>query len=62
LLAGRSPPLKQAKNNNQDKIAVAAQGLCPLLPIGIFSARRKTLWSALSWDVNPRRPCDPILG
>jgi hypothetical protein len=36
LLAGRSPPLKQAKNNRQDKIAVAAQGLCPLLPIGIF--------------------------
>jgi hypothetical protein len=36
LLAGRRSPLKQAKNNNQDKIAVAAQGLCPLLPIGIF--------------------------
>jgi hypothetical protein len=36
LLARRSPPLKQAKNDNQDKIAVAAQGLCPLLSIGIF--------------------------
>jgi hypothetical protein len=36
LLAGICPPLKQAKNNNQDKIAVAAQGPGPLMPIGIF--------------------------
>jgi hypothetical protein len=50
VLAGRSRPLKQAKNNSQDKIAIAAQGPDPLLPIGSFPARRKSFWLAISWD------------
>jgi hypothetical protein len=48
LLTSRSPPLKQAENNSQDKIAVAAQGPGPLLPIGIFLRRRKRFGPAIS--------------
>jgi hypothetical protein len=62
LLAGRSPPLNQAKNNNQDKMAVAAQGLCPLLPIGIFSAGRKTFGRHFRGTGEARVGADHTLG
>jgi hypothetical protein len=51
FLASRSPALKQAKNNRQDKIAIGAQSPSPLLPIGIFPRERKSFWPAISLDM-----------
>jgi hypothetical protein len=63
LLARRSRPFKQAKNNSQDKIAVAAQGPGPLLSIGIFLRdARVFLASGFGRYVNPRWPSHYTLG
>ena len=53
LLAGRCPALNQAENNHQDKKAVGAQGPSPLVPIGIFPARRQSVKIRASLPINP---------